>query len=301
MSVENRPTRTPLVPPGGVDHHVSDMTLTASADLTLQQLQDRLAAHEQWLPIDGDPSLSLGRLIESNSSGPLRLGYGGWRDFLLGAQFETSSGRLITAGGRAIKNVAGYDLTKFMIGQFGLFGRLITITSRAYKRPAGALRVKFPVNDKLVGELLPTAARPQWAMMTRESLFCGYLGDEAAINYYEQTLAQRQPLEISRTTVDEDIAFRAQRWSVRDFRASVPPTRLLEFIQQSKVDGLSADAAFGIIVGACSMEDRKRLGQVATSLGGSITFDDPQAMAEAISQPGPMGTLLRNLKSAFDA
>ena len=60
---------------------------------------------------------ALGRLVEHNSSGPLRLGYGAWRDLLLGCQFHNGRGELITAGGRTVKNVAGYDLTKFMVGQ----------------------------------------------------------------------------------------------------------------------------------------------------------------------------------------
>src|SRR5437899_1480928 len=100
MATEFRPDRTPLVPPGGADLHARDMTATFSADVTLADAQAKLAELGQWLPIDGDASWTLGRLVESNSTGPLRLGYGAWRDLLLGCQFLNGRGQLITAGGR---------------------------------------------------------------------------------------------------------------------------------------------------------------------------------------------------------
>src|SRR4051812_6146953 len=95
--VLQRPPREPLVPPGGSDLHQRDMTATFSADLSLHQAQDLLLAASQWLPIDGDPDATLGQLIESNSTGPLRLGYGAWRDLLLGVQFRNGRGDLISA------------------------------------------------------------------------------------------------------------------------------------------------------------------------------------------------------------
>ncbi len=138
-----RLARSPLVAPGESDLHQRDMTATFSVDLTLGQVQSQLAAIGQWLPIDGDPSVTLATLVETNSTGPLRLGYGAWRDLLLGVQFTNGRGELITAGGRTVKNVAGYDLTKFMVGQSGVFGRLVTITARTYRRPVSALLVRI--------------------------------------------------------------------------------------------------------------------------------------------------------------
>jgi len=113
-----------------MDLQARDMTATFSADVTLAEAQRRLAEVGQWLAVDGDASWTLGRLVEMNSTGPLRLGYGAWRYLLLGCQFLNGRGELITAGGRTVKNVAGYDLTKFMVGQGWLFGRIVTITTR---------------------------------------------------------------------------------------------------------------------------------------------------------------------------
>jgi glycolate oxidase FAD binding subunit len=166
---EYRANREPLAATGQVDHQVADMSATIAADVPLRVVQETLGQAGQWLPIDGDPAESVGRLVDTNSTGPLRLGYGAWRDLLLGAQFTNGLGKLITAGGRAVKNVAGYDLTKFMVGQRGVFGRLVTVTTRTYKLPAGAAIARFEPKASLLHRLLPAPQRPQWALLTEDA------------------------------------------------------------------------------------------------------------------------------------
>src|SRR5215213_323741 len=169
-NVVQRPPRESRVAPGGFELLSRDMTATFSADCTLRFAQEKLGEIGQWLPVDGEEDATLGSLIESNSTGPLRLGFGAWRDLLLGAQFTNGRGELISAGGRTVKNVAGYDLTKFMVGQRGVFGKLVTITTRVYKRPAGAVLATFPPEPKLVHLLLPSPQRPQWTLLTPDAL-----------------------------------------------------------------------------------------------------------------------------------
>src|SRR4051812_39566429 len=183
-----RANREPLVPPGGADLHARDMSATFAADVTLRAARERLRELDQWLPVDGDADLRLGTLVERNSTGPLRLGYGAWRDLLLGLQFTNGKGELITAGGRTVKNVAGYDLTKFMVGSGGAFGRLVTVTTRTYRRPVRAMVARFPPDGAIAGRLLPTALRPAWAVLTADALWCGYFGDEAGVAFYRTAL-----------------------------------------------------------------------------------------------------------------
>src|SRR5580704_11897690 len=161
------------------------MTATFGADVTLTAAQEQLSTLDQWIPIDGDPASPIGDLIAFNSTGPLRLGYGAWRDMLLGLQFTNGRGELISAGGRTMKNVAGYDLTKFMVGSAGMFGKIIAVTARTYRRPQAALIARFPTDGKIVGTLIPTSLRPQWAMLTADALLCGYLGDRRTVDYYK--------------------------------------------------------------------------------------------------------------------
>lgn len=303
VQLDFRPQYEPLTAPGQIDHHLADLTVTASADLTLQQLQDRLAEAEQWVPIDGDPSQTLGTLVETNSTGPLRLGYGAWRDLLLGMQLRTPGGKLITAGGRTMKNVAGYDVTKFMVGQHGLFGQIITITTRTYRRPTGSLLVRFAASAELIGQFLPTPKRPHWAMLCEGSLFCGYFGDEFALDFYEKILQPHSPLNMTRQSLREDIAFRASHWlpmrqPVR-FRATVPPAQVIEFIHQAHLREFAADAAFGVVVGSYAPTQKTVLFRLAHDLGGKVIFDGPSHLSDFSS--GAELELLTRIQKAFEA
>jgi glycolate oxidase FAD binding subunit len=295
-----RPDLQPLVAPGAIDHHVGDMTATVAADVTLRRVQEIGAAQGQWLPVDGDPERNVGELVEQNSTGPLRLGYGAWRDLLLGAQFRNGRDELITAGGRTVKNVAGYDLTKFMVGQRGVFGRLVTITTRLYKRPAGAILATFPPNARMIGRLLPSTARPQWTMLTSDALLCGYLADERTLEFYENTLAaEHKPRAIERRTLEQDIEHRRQLWQ-GDFRVAVPPAKVHDFVAVAKPAKWAADPAFGVIVG--SGGDDAQVRGAAQALSGTATF------TRRDGAPGPLvdvpsaaqRALLERLKRAFD-
>src|SRR4051812_41224647 len=238
-SVLQRPPREPLVPPGGYELFARDMTATFSADCTLGLAQDKLGEIGQWLPVDGDPDATLGSLVERNSTGPLRLGYGAWRDLLLGVQFTNGRGELISPGGMTVKNVAGYDLTKFIVGSFGIFGRLITFTARTYRKPDAALLVHAQAGAAAIGRLLSTPCRPQWCVLTEDGAILGYLGDQATIDYYETAVHQYQPvpllwLKAERQSVAEQHELRTKLWSAQSggngvrVRLSVPPGRLHE-------------------------------------------------------------------------
>lgn len=120
-----------------VDHAVGDLTITAEAGMKLADLQQILAEQRQFLPLD-PPSLAdctLGGAIATADSGPLRHGYGGVRDLLLGMTFVRHDGQIAKAGGRVVKNVAGYDLMKLFTGSWGTLGVLSQVTFRVYPLP----------------------------------------------------------------------------------------------------------------------------------------------------------------------
>lgn len=277
MDSHYRPQREPLVLPGQIDCQVADMTATIAADLPLASAQAALEKVDQWIPIDGDPGFSIGRLVDENSTGPLRLGYGAWRDLLLGCQFKTLDGRLITAGGRTMKNVAGYDLVKLMVGQRGTFGSLVNITVRTYKRPGGALLAEFEPSDCWLREILATPLRPRYAILRNDSLSCGWLDDAKAIDLFERLASGHRPREIVRRSLEEDIRHRGSVWvaSGRHFRASVPPTSILRLAADAGLKDWIADAAFGVIIGRYSEDDVPIIDRAADSCGGSATFFDP--------------------------
>jgi hypothetical protein len=311
-----RPPREPLVPPGGADLHTRDMTATFAADVTLGAAQEKLRRHNQWLPIDGDEDATLGHLIDTNSTGPLRLGYGAWRDLLLGVQFSNGQGELITAGGRTVKNVAGYDLTKFMVGAWGVFGKLTTITTRTYRRPTAALLATTPVDASAVLELMATPCRPHWALTVEQHLLLGYLGDEQAIRFYESALRRYEPvpllwLKMKRQAVGEDISLRHSHWAAHLpprarseptkllVRASLPPATL-HALDYDMLESWAADPAFGIVVGACKSDWEPDFVSVVRENGGTLILYGSDGRPTNLRADPVALTVLKRLKSAFD-
>lgn len=293
------------------------MTVTAAADVPLAVVQEKLAEFDQWLPMDGEASLSVGQLVERNSTGPLRLGYGAWRDLLLGAQFYNGREELITAGGRTVKNVAGYDLTKFMVGQRGVFGRLVTITTRTYRRPAGAMLGRWDKRSNLaerigfLTSLLPTDVRPQWALVDEKELLCGYLGDESTLRYYQGELP-KFGFEIQPRTVRQDIELRQERLQspfkdtlineISRCRASVPPHRIGQFVHEAKLQRWIADPAFGVVWAAVDSapQDEQIVQQAAIRAGGSAIIERPDGSIADLPLDKGVRSLLERLKASLD-
>lgn len=116
----------------------SDLTLSIEPGIPLQRVAGVLAGHRQFLPLEV-PFLSqttAGGTIASGVHSPLRQAYGTARDFLLGVEFVTSNGAQVKSGGRVVKNVAGYDLHKLMIGALGTLGVITQINFRTFPAPA---------------------------------------------------------------------------------------------------------------------------------------------------------------------
>ena len=293
---------TPLVSPGGSEFLARDMTAIFSADVALRSAQDQLAAIGQWLPIDGGADETLGSLIERNSTGPLRLGFGGWRDLLLGAQFTNGKGELISAGGRTVKNVAGYDLTKFMVGQHGIFGRVVTLTSRTYRRPDGAILARFAPDATILAGLLPTHRRPQWSLMTPDALLCGYLSDETTLAWYENGVRE-EASEVTRHSLQDDIDLREKLWTSGpeniSFRASIPPAKVKAFTTALGSSRWIAEPSFGIVLGSLPDDAKNALSKSASDLGGRVSFGNDPASLDLSTTPAER-QIIERLKTAFD-
>ena len=122
-----------------VEHNVGDLTAVLQPGLSLRALAERFAGEGQMLALDpplgeGDAA-TLGGVVASADSGPLRHRYGAARDLVLGITVALSDGTLAHAGGKVIKNVAGYDLAKLFTGSFGTLGLITEIAVRLHPRP----------------------------------------------------------------------------------------------------------------------------------------------------------------------
>lgn len=135
------PGTTPLdcAVPGGLTRlDAADLVATAGAGCTLAELETGLGEHSAWLALDppGPRTRTLGGVLGAGGSGPLAAGFGPPRDQVLGLTIVAGNGQLVRTGGRVVKNVAGFDLAKLVIGGHGAFGIIVEAHLRLRARPA---------------------------------------------------------------------------------------------------------------------------------------------------------------------
>lgn len=120
-----------------IAHAVGDLTVTVETGMKFVKLQEILATTGQFLPLDPayPDRATIGGIIATADTGSLRHRYGGVRDLLLGIAFVRADGKIAKAGGRVVKNVAGYDMMKLFTGSYGTLGILTEVTLRVYPLP----------------------------------------------------------------------------------------------------------------------------------------------------------------------
>ncbi len=142
LGLGHSPTRSGMgVDLGGltqvIDYPARDMTITVQAGITVAALQRLLDQENQRLPIDVPEAerATLGGAIATNVSGPRRYGFGTLRDYVIGITVVNNAGREVKAGGRVVKNVAGYDLCKLYVGSLGTLGLITQVTLKLRPLP----------------------------------------------------------------------------------------------------------------------------------------------------------------------
>ncbi len=123
---------------GIVEYDPAELTFTALAGTPVAEVSAALAQHGQYLPFDppfAAAGATLGGVVAAGTSGPNAFRHGGVRDFLIGVRFIDGTGRLITGGGKVVKNAAGFDLPKLMIGSAGRLGILVQLSFKVFPRP----------------------------------------------------------------------------------------------------------------------------------------------------------------------
>jgi glycolate oxidase FAD binding subunit len=162
---------------GITEYDSSEFTFTALAGTPLADISAALAERGQYLPFDPVLTRSgatLGGTVAAGLSGPGRFRYGGLRDFILGVQFVDGSGQLLRMGGKVVKNAAGFDLPKFLVGSLGRFGVLAELTFKVFPRPASLLTVKIPVDGAAAAvRIVMEASRARWELDTLDVSLTG--------------------------------------------------------------------------------------------------------------------------------
>ncbi len=130
-----------------LEHEAGDLTCTVEAGIRLSALQERLARHGQRLSLDppGDPTV--GACLAANLSGPLRHRFGAPRDLVLGVTLVLADGTIANAGGKVVKNVAGYDLGKLVCGSHGTLALIARVSLRLHPIPAASATLVVGTDD----------------------------------------------------------------------------------------------------------------------------------------------------------
>jgi glycolate oxidase FAD binding subunit len=143
---------------GVVSYVPGDLVLTVRAGTSLSEIEHVTAEHDQWLPLDpyGTNDGTIGATIATASVGPLATSFGLPRDLLLGLEFVNGRGDVVRGGGKVVKNVAGFDLSRLLTGSWGTLGVITEVTLRLYARPKvdRTFIVKLRGSEKQVTALL---------------------------------------------------------------------------------------------------------------------------------------------------
>ena len=232
---------------GIVDHDPSEFLITALAGTRVSEMQSALAAHGQYLPFD-PPFASLGATIggtvAAGLSGAGRMRFGGLRDFIVGIKIVDGLGNLVTGGGRVVKNAAGYDLPKLMIGSAGGLGAIVEVTLKVFPKPTHQKTVcvkmkTFASAVKIQSQLSRSPIDLAAIDLTPDgTLWLRIEGEEAALESTTERISKliaadsEQPLL---TTIDDpDVAWRPladgsfAATNDRLVRAPLTPSALLD-------------------------------------------------------------------------
>ena len=251
-----------------VEHNAGDLTAVLRPGVSLRELDETLAAAGQMLALDpplgaGDAA-TVGGAIATADSGPLRHRYGAPRDLVLGVTVALSDGTVARAGGKVIKNVAGYDLAKLFTGSFGTLGVICEVAVRLHPRPRRHATATGTTDDPAQlaaaaavlahGRLELQSLDVRWEASGPGAIYARFGGVAAE----EQAQAARRVLDAAgveaAVVVDDEPLWAAQRAAQRSadggaiVRVSGRPSQLSEACVAAQVAGatLVGRAALGV-------------------------------------------------------
>lgn len=292
-----------------IDFPARDMTITVEAGIRMAELARILGAENQRLPIDGPQAkqATLGGVIATNWSGSRRFGCGTMRDYVIGISAIDASGREFKAGGRVVKNVAGYDLCKLLVGSRGTLAIItqVTLKLRPVLETSALVRLTFDSLsqiDAVLNRLLMSATRPialdvlsgAGQSASQPVLVVGYEGATNEVRWQVETLLKEcRPFEprAAESFVGAETDglwntlrdFAIETSSAATFKASQPPSRTCELLRLANAAGIATQAHVGngIVIGhlpsRVTMADQaaallKPLGEFIQSSGGALSM-----------------------------
>jgi glycolate oxidase FAD binding subunit len=342
MAIGNPPRRADLVLSTTrmnrlIEHDDANLTAAVQSGITLDALQTALAPQKQFAPIDAPfPERStLGGVVAANLNGPRRSSHGSVRDLVIGMKIVLASGEQIKAGGKVVKNVAGYDMCKLFTGSLGTLGIITELTARVAPVPesstAGVAWGTLGQVEKLAGEITDSKLLPAAVFLCNNAVernwrlavsFEGFAETIARQLRDLDSMAQRLGIGI------EPLGAEAQRqvWQeLRDlpleagrlvYRLTVPRNSLGKLLRAleswhtgAPAPAIIADLAMGTIwiVGAANQTLAGGFSQLISlaqqQRGHAVMFAAPAELKHGVEVWGPSPpalALMREIKQKFD-
>jgi len=295
-----------------IEHDPENLTVTVQAGCTLATLRAILMEAGQWLPLEApDPArCTIGGMLAANLSGPRRLHYGTARDLVLGVEVALVNGQVVHPGGKTMKNVAGYDLSRLFIGSWGTLGVITAATFRLLPRPdqtetllaafesvEGALAL---AQDLAGSHLFPAAVE----VVDR-------LPEGADVPTLDGVAVAAVLLEGSERAVQRQVQDGTGQAAEGEtlLRLGVPPAHLPDAwgLLEGRSRFRQARAGTGLLYAVASDADAAQVGQwreQAAGMGGYLVLEcAPLSLRRTVDVWGDMGgqvQAMRALKEGFD-
>ncbi|MEH2347110.1 MAG: FAD-binding oxidoreductase [Nostoc sp.] len=317
-----------------IEHAVGDLTVTVEAGMKFSDLQALLAKSRQFLALDPTAleSATIGGIVATGDTGSLRQRYGSVRDQLLGVTFVRADGEIAKAGGRVVKNVAGYDLMKLLTGSYGTLGFISQLTFRLYPLSEASGTVVLTGNAEAVSQaadiLRGSALTPVQADLLSTKLVSSLgLGEGLGLIARFQSISEsvkeqsNRVLEVGQKLgldgaifADGDEASLWQRLqerihtnvteSVITCKIGVLPTAAVEILTQVELGLIHISSGLGLL----QLESKNQVLKVRDSTQANRGFltilSAPMALKEQIDVWGYTGNalpLMRRIKEQFDS
>jgi glycolate oxidase FAD binding subunit len=324
---------------GIIEHVPGDQIVRTQAGLKLQDLQGNLAESDQMLCIDPpEEGATVGGIVAANASGPRRLRYGTIRDLIIGIKVVLADGTVAKAGGKVVKNVAGYDLSKLFTGSLGTLGVIAEANFRLHPIRESARTVFVEVDDhRQIPEVALAFTHSSFSQFVLDALEMRWENDKGVIAALFEGIDPAVEAQSSAATEllrshgganvlgkddGEEFwdSFARRPWEAGDvaLKISAPPSDLSAVLDsvlgaagRVGVEArLSGHAATGVTFAGLSGEGDglvdvvEEVREIRVHRGGSVVVQEaPLAIKERLDVWGPAGDYLgltRRVKEKFD-
>jgi glycolate oxidase FAD binding subunit len=301
-----------------LEHAWADLTVTVEAGCTLANLQATLAERGQRLAVDAlwPERATVGGILSTNDTGALRLSFGGLRDLIIGATVALADGTLAMSGGKVVKNVAGYDLSKLVTGALGTLGVITQAVFRVHPLPRNSRTLTItPASPEQAQEILLEIQASQLAHSALQLRSAGdqppsldilFEGTEAGI---AAQVAQASGLHdgLQAGVIPDVWNTRQTLWSAEGaiVKLSVLPSDIAKTITSLGQGSAAVIQANGLGQArlAATPDRLHALRAIVERRGGTLTVlrQPAEGSVETWGNPGDSFPLMRALKQQFDS